>query len=192
MSDVTFTIHTKYNGQLTATSLTSDWPTVTRSETQTLRFWFNNPDVRDSLVIEDGESHTIPSGESETYRRLVIEDGGSLTVDGDLTIEAGGLWTLLQYLDYAGAVATGEDGAHVPWYRSQLDSRADVGSLVLGIEPSSDIEDRSVTGLWGVVTGGRDVRNSTLTNWQLELEVFVLAEYREHSDRAAMESAHKE
>lgn len=187
MPQTTWTIHERTD-TFTADALTADWPTVTRGETVTLRFWFDSDNTDDTLLVEDGESYTVGAGDTETYQRVIVEDGGTLTVNGTLNATEDGLFRLLQYLDWAGAVATGQGENHVPWYRDQLPGGY-VPTLALGFEPHGDLQERSVTGLWGVVVGGSDERNAPLTNWQVELDVFVLAEFREYSDHSAVEAA---
>ena len=195
MADTTWTITTKSNGDITADALTADWPTVTRGSQARLRLWFDNPDSEGSLIVEDGESVTVSS--DTTVRRVRVEDNGTLTVaDGvTLTVDEGGLYSLLQYLDYADAAAYGADTIdHRPWFREQLPTKAsqsptNITSLILAFEPNGELKDRSVTGLWGLVTGGTDARNATLTNWQIELDVFVLAEREEYATHSDIESA---
>lgn len=188
MTTPTWTVETKTNGTVTADAITSDWPTLTRGEQQTVRFWFDNPDGNGELVVEDGETTTVPAGSTETVRHVRVEDGGTFTVDGTLNVTEGGLFTLRKYLDWADAAGYGQGVNNVPWFRNQLPTGAGVESLVLGMKPNSDLRDRSVNGLWGLVTGGRDARNNTLTNWQLELTCFVLADWDAYDSHAAVES----
>lgn len=191
MTATDWTITTKSNGDITAEALTADWPTVTRGSRARLRLWFDNPDSEGSLIVESGESHTVPSGTTETYRRIRLEDTATVTLEDNANLrqEPGGAYTLLQYLDYADAAAYGTGINNQPWFHNQLPaSYGDVQSLVLAFEPNGDLKDRSVTGLWGIVTGGSDARNATLTNWQIELDVFVLAERDEYATHSDIES----
>ena len=109
MPSTEWTVTTKSNGTITADALTADWPTVTRGSQARLRLWFDNPDSEGSLIVEDGESVTVSS--DTTVRRVRVEDNGTLTVaDGTtLTVDTGGLYSLLQYLDYADAAASGAE-----------------------------------------------------------------------------------
>lgn len=181
-----WTIHRKSGENITPDALTADWPTATRGQTMTMRYWFDADDTEEILYVPAGSSETIASGETVTRQEAIID--GTLTVDGTLNITSDGLWTLLQFLDYANAAAYGLSVDSVPWYRDQLPGRADVSSLVLGFEPDESLIDRTISGLWGLVVGGRDLRNSAITNWQLELEVFVLGEWLDYADHSEIEN----
>jgi hypothetical protein len=94
-----------------------------------------------------------------------------------------------QFLDWAGANATGTAVNSVPWYREQLPPRADIDSTLVALVPSADLQDGNrVRGVWGVITGGEDGTLPSLTGYEVTFEVFVLAEYDEYADRAAVKS----
>lgn len=195
MPDTSWTITTKRHGDLTADAITADWPTATRGSTVLLQLWFDEAGSTDAqpLIVEDGESYTVATAETRPYVRTA--GSGTITVNAPLTIDptAGGLYQLLQYLDYADAAAYGESQSHRPWYHEQLPTAAkrdptNIESIVLGFNPPEFQRQRGIPGLWGLVVGGADRRNSALTNWQLELEIFVLAERHEYTDHTDLES----
>jgi len=95
---------------------------------------------------------------------------------------------MLEYLDFADAADYGLTEANVPWYREQLPARADVDSLVVQLEPSSDLSSYDVPGFWGLVVGGDDSRETTLSQERLVLELFVLADAGQYTDHADIES----
>jgi len=94
-----------------------------------------------------------------------------------------------ELLDYAGAVATGTSMRGVPRYRSQVPARADVTEQLVGLVPSSELQSRfNVRGVWGIVDGGGDTTLPTVTGRAISFEVFVLAEYADYDDRAAVKA----
>jgi len=97
-----------------------------------------------------------------------------------------------QYADYAGAFVLhrGVDGD--VRYTSRLPTSADVDSLLLGIEPNSDLKNRDVTGVWGVVDSGSDERDNALANYEYAIDLTVLAEFAKYADHASALSALEE
>lgn len=204
MTDTTWEIVTRGHGTLTVSAITSDWPTLRRGSTQPIRLWFENPgsNTVNPLVVGDGETHTVTGDETYTYAQT--QGTGQINVTtGTLTLtgRTDAYELLAQYLDYAGAAVTGLSQSNVPWYVDQLPAKAKtsfaegghtaIRSLAMGFNPSSDIQDRNVDGFWGVVVGGADVRNAPLTNYQLEFEVFVLAEFDEYDSHGEMADNHE-
>lgn len=167
MPNINWTVHTASNTTIEPEAITGDWADLTRGRRTRFRFWFD-ADTSVSTTATYGTSvygDTVYGNVSQTLEDQYTE------------------WLTLQdYLDYADAAAYGTGINHRPWYHEQLPADATVGSLVVGIEPTQDLDDRGVTGVWGLITGGDDRRNSTLTNWLIELELFVLAEYGDFAD----------
>jgi len=90
--------------------------------------------------------------------------------------------------DYAGQYAPIPSVNGVQNYLSQLPSRATVNSLLVGIEPDSDLQNQGINGVWGLVDRGADERNQPLSNHAYTLEVRVLSEYSEYADHNAVQS----
>jgi len=86
---------------------------------------------------------------------------------------------LVNYHDFAGATDAGVDDKQVPYYRESVPSRADISSLVIGIEPNGDIA--PAAGVWGVVTGGGERSRLFGDSARVELDILVLGEYAELS-----------
>lgn len=95
--------------------------------------------------------------------------------------------TLREYLDYAHAVVTnvGLDGT--PTYR---ELHTDTHDLLLSFEPTGTDQPTDATGWWGVLVGGQD-RSTLVGDRLLDFQIFVLAEFSEHADRSAAETAHE-
>jgi hypothetical protein len=84
---------------------------------------------------------------------------------------------LVNYHDFAGATDVGVDDKQVPYYRESVPARADVSSLLIGVEPNGDIA--PATGVWAIVEGGGEVSRLFGDMAVVELEAVVLAEYPE-------------
>lgn len=178
----TWKIHTKSDGIHYATALTGDWPTVTVGREVSLRFrTVDTP----TLVVESGETHTVPAGEVEIYDETIVRDGGTLNENGTL-VRTGGE-NFRPWLEYAGAAARGVNEDMVPYYREGLPGRARVDSHVLGFEPDTELRKAVVPGFWGLLTGGGDRTNPTFTNREVEFLVFVLGRFRDWT-RSEIES----
>jgi hypothetical protein len=191
MANTTFDIITKSNGTITAAGQTNEWGTIDLGSRQTFRFYFDNPTTRGSIVAHGGETKTV--GEDTTVNRIIAEDGGEILIEDGVTVtqERSGLWLLMQYVKWSNKVATGEtlDDRLATFYRSHIPSTGvPIASPVVGIRPASDIRDFTIPGFWGAVIGGSDLRNSTLTNWQAEIDLFVLAEYNDYANHTKLEA----
>jgi len=95
---------------------------------------------------------------------------------------------MLEYLDWADAADYGLTEVNVPWYREQLPARAAVDSLVVQLEPSTELSSYDVPGFWGLVTGGDDSRETTLSQERLVLELVVLADADQYTDHTDIEN----
>lgn len=96
--------------------------------------------------------------------------------------------TLREYLDFVHTPSTTTSLSGTAYYRP---NHTDPESLLMSFDPSGSSIPASVTGLWGVLVGGSDETDHTLSNNQISLQVFVLAELAEYADRTAVETAHK-
>ena len=125
-------------------------------------------------VVSD--PYTLTRGESVSLNFNFPNIDGQTT--GTITGIAG--WERLQrHTDFAGTFSVNETLTGKPTYNERLPSSADVTSLVVGIEPSTDLQNNNVTGIWGIVESGSDNRNNPLTRYNFEISVTMLAEYGE-------------
>lgn len=197
--DTAWTVYTT-DGQFTVDALhaAQPWPTIRQGETSTFTCWFEEDDVATAgLHVNSGDTHTIPSGASESWAEATVEADGTLTQQSGSTLTIVGSTTqadrypnfqgLKPYLDFADAAAYGLDVNNRPWYHEQLPATASVDSLVLGFEPNTELREQTVDGVWGLVTHGEDERNLPLSNWWLTIDVFVLGRFEAFSDRTAVE-----
>jgi len=137
----------------------------------------NASDITAGANIADGPP-TITRGQTASVKFLFQPETTSTTAYG----------AMLDYLDFADAADYGLTEANIPWYREQVPSRADVDSLVVQIEPSSDLSSLDVPGFWGLVTGGEDSRETSVSHEQLVLELYVLADAAQYADHTAIEN----
>jgi len=86
---------------------------------------------------------------------------------------------LVNYHDFAGATDVSVDDQRVPYYRESVPSRADITSLLVGVEPNGTIAGGA--GVWGIVSGGGERSRLFADMAVVELEIVVLAEYSEHT-----------
>lgn len=170
----------------------------TRGDTATLEIEF--PQEFD-LTVESGTTITIPSGESRAYgditvngtlisngalfaNSITVNDGGLYQSDGDDTIEENLVqdYTLFQTLaEFAGKYETEESQNATVKYREFIDTTA-INSLVIGVEPSSNLQTKNITGIWGLLNDVSDARNQSLSTTRLTLEVDILAAFDEYSE----------
>lgn len=197
--DTTITIHTSTNRSVLEADGVSSSPAesnrVRRGATASYRF--RNPTTR--LTVEGGETATISGGETERIDFVEVRSGGTLIIDGTLTCErlvVDGTVTVNGTLDVSGPPPT--DLEFLRGYRefagqAQLISTLNstqkfsesigdaLDTLVIGIEPSDDLQFSDIPGVWGVVEGISDGRNQPLTNNTVEIEVSILAPYSKYN-----------
>lgn len=191
-SDVSFTIHasTETLTAISALNSPSEINNLTRGDTATFTFRFAGDSLTaESLVVETNDTHTVATNTTEIYTQTDVKENGQLNVqeNGTLNVTGGdNRDTLQEYADHAGAFASQTTLNNTQLYREQIPTNADIGSIVLGIEPSTTLQNDDIEGIWGIVTGGSDMRNQALSNDQFQIELRVLAEYSEYADHTAI------
>lgn len=93
---------------------------------------------------------------------------------------------LIAYADYADAVNYDINRQRLASYREHVPSRAPVNSLVVGLEPADDLRDQGIVGVWGLVVAGDAPMRRFGDRARVDLEIFVLDEYQEWDDLAAV------
>lgn len=186
MPNIFWTIHTS-EGRKYADSITAEWPNLTVGGRSTIRVHFQQNGARS---LSGSTSETVSSGSVEGDDSVDISGSASLTVNGTLHVgDEESRWSETeQYTDYAGHAANGVGLNNVPWFKEQLAADASVQSIVMGFEPSGDLKNRTVRGFWGLLVGGRDRRNNVLSQFDLELECVVLAEFDEYGSIDTLKS----
>jgi len=95
--------------------------------------------------------------------------------------------TFEDYERHAGAYSPMQVLSNDRKYREQFESPA-IDSLVWGIRPSSDLQNRNVVGVWGLVDSITNERPQSLSTNRYSVSVFVLARYSEYADHASVEA----
>jgi len=140
----------------------------------------------DDLTIEDGAKVVVESG--GVLQATTITNNGTLTGAG--TTLTGSPFALLQeYGEYAGAYATVDLLNNQLKYREQLPASAPRQSLVVGIRPATDLRNRDVPAVWGLVDDVRDAREPVLAERRIEITVRILAPFADYTDLDAVETA---
>ena len=148
-----------------------------------------------NLLFFEGGRYDAPRG--MVYGGPASGDAGGL-YGGPTVLDHGGTYGTVggysgvgryeqarEFLDYAGTVRTGTSLDGTPYYRESAGQS--VESHVLAFEPVADVP--GLNGFWGVVEGGSDPSSDPPAMYELEFEVFVLAERDEFESRSAVASA---
>lgn len=106
----------------------------------------------------------------------------------NINIDTSSFSLVQDYIEYAGSYSTISSLNGKVYYRENVPDLADVDSIVLGIEPNTDINSKDVFGIWGILDSATDNRPRALTTNQMGLNVFVLAQYSDFADHTALES----
>jgi len=158
-------------------------------------------------TIPSGETLTIASGETLTFGLVVIE--GTLTVEGTLrceeiqnngTLNNNGTIDIDEkykfeyneirtYAEFASNFTITETQNKTQKYTENLPSTISINTLLLGIEPLTDLQDGEIRGFWGLVNNVIDFRNQALSNGpRIRVEIQVLAPYSEFNDHTDVQN----
>lgn len=187
MPGTSFEIRTRDNGTVTAQYATndpSDLNNATHGETVTFEF-----EVFGGLLVESGVTETIT-----TYREVEQSNvtGGTVNVSGgtlNVTGTSDAFRTLQQFDIHAGSYSILETLNNEQRYRLQIPSSAEVGTLLVKITPTQDLQEKSIYGVYGLVDNVSDARNQPLTTNRLRMELTVLARGDEYSTLTDAETA---
>jgi len=204
MTSTVYTIETKGNGLLAA-RFNSETPNIsTRGETVSFEFWatdgtknltvsgsvtIDSVEFYDSVTVESGATLTITSNGKLLTGSLT--SNGTIDNDGIIINDLGinnSFEDLVEYGDYAGKFSTTETLNGKQKYREFIPSDANVDSLLVGIEPNNELENKNVPPIWGVVESVSDPRNPALNTKNYQMTVRILAEKSEYSDHSTAET----
>lgn len=205
MVDVSWTVHTSDTTQIIADGVLVDPDqnnTITRGETA--EYVFTN--VAKTLTVGVGTTYTIAVGETERYDFVVVN--GTLEINGTLecdeidvngTVTGSGtldvndqyafeLADVEPYSTYAGKFSITETLGSQQRYNELLPSNATIDTLLVGVEPTQRLQDKTINGYWGLIENISDNRNRPLSNSRIGLEMTVLAPYDEYADHTAVQN----
>jgi hypothetical protein len=161
------------------------------------------------LSIDTGDTYTVVSGDTERYDLVTVS--GTLEIEANATLQAdkldinGGLVTgpgklevneqfafeladVEQYSTYAGKYSISETLGSQQTYNELLPDTATINSLLVSVEPSSDLQNKTVNGYWGLINNITDSRNRPLSNKQVTMDIAILAPFDEYSDRTSVQT----
>jgi len=158
-------------------------------------------------TIAGGDTFTVGGDEIKRYNNftvdgtLEINNGGVVIVNGTLdnngTIDNDGTLKtantnagdLKDHDRHGGSFSTVDVLSNTIKYRENIpDSPTNISALVIGIEPSGDLMDEKLSGIWGLIDSVSDTRTRALTNDSVAVDVTILGEYSEFTDVADVEN----
>lgn len=160
------------------------------------------------LVVAAGETRTVESGTIEIYNDVTVN--GDLTVNGILVVygtlnvsggsvdSSGGTINnlsqnpferVIEHDRHAGSYSLTGTLGNAQRYKERLPANPNISSLVVGLEPATQLQDKRIIGKWGLIRNITDNRTRALTNPVVSLEIDILADYPEYSDVADVQSA---
>jgi len=175
----------------------------TRGETATFDLLIED---LETLSVANGDTYTVESGQTEVYGSVDVD--GTLTINGTLvvrgtfdndgTVDNNGTLRvlgsvnrfrdLLAYDRHAGSYTFTATLNNTQKFKQRLPTSPNISSLVIGLEPSNDLETRNVAGKWGLIRNVTDSRTRALTNPVITLEIDILADYSEYSDITSVQN----
>lgn len=197
MSNVWYRIHLNGENPLYATHVANSPADVNRQQRGDRSTFSFNVGYLEDLSIGSGSTYTIPSGHVEVYDNVTNDgtidiDGrlvfyGTFTNNGTIDDSDGALESraeerpnLIDYSQHAGSFSTTTSLNNTVRFREQFPSDAAINSLVVGIEPSTDLQNRNISGVWGLINGIQDDRNSALSNNRYIVDVTILSEFADY------------
>jgi hypothetical protein len=120
-----------------------------------------------------------------------VDNNGTITGSGTLKVNekfAFELADVEQYSTYAGKYSLNETLGSAQKYTELLPDTAGIDSLLVSVEPSSTLQDKTINGYWGLIENITDTRNRPLSNNQVDMTIQILAPKDEYSDRTAVQS----
>lgn len=151
----------------------------------------------------------VPSGETltvyGTFETQALTVNGTVTGDGDVNIQdfdrpptngvvdvnekyAIGLDDAQAYGPYTGDYTISETQLSTQKYHERITPDANIDTLLVGVEPDTDLQQKNIRGYWGLIDNITDNRTQALSNVRVTLSIDVLAPYDEYSDHTAVQN----
>jgi hypothetical protein len=152
------------------------------------------------VIVPSGETLEI-DGVLET-QDIVID--GTVTGEGELKVTddgrppstgvldvnekyAFGLDDVNKYSPYTNDYTITETLNSTQKYIERVDPTAPIDTLLVGIEPDTELSDNEIRGYWGLLRNVTDERNTALSNSRVTLEIDVLAPFENYADHTAVQ-----
>ncbi|MCU4744492.1 hypothetical protein [Natronoglomus mannanivorans] len=144
-------------------------------------------DISWQIETDTSGTITVPGAVGDSYPSLSVGDDVTITfLAGALTSED--VDTLREFVRYTNDSTsnTGLDIRGTPWYHESIHPQSDFTSQLVRLEPGGSLSE--IDSWWCLITGGVFSTNSVGNNPQIGLELFVIAEYSDYSERKFVES----
>jgi len=132
----------------------------------------------DTVIIANRNTLTVTG---ELYARE-ITNNGILNNDGGVVTLQDAFSDLRDYEQFAGKYVLSETLNSTQRYKERLPTTAPISSLLVGIQPAQELQDRDLPAIWGLINNVDDSRPQPLTVNRLVLDVDVLATTDDYSD----------
>jgi len=160
----------------------------------------------DGQVNVNTQTYTIPSGETEFYDTLIINDGAEVEVNGILVTNEiinngildnnGAIYNtgvtpldlLLSFDEFAGKFTVNETLGSKQSYSEFIPTDLFIESLLIKIQPNDELEAKRVRGVWGLIENVTDSRNNPLTINRWTIDVTILARFEQYTNHSAVEA----
>lgn len=157
------------------------------------------------LTVASGETLTIDLGETQRHTRVTIEDNATLVVNGTLqcdelvvqgtldnngTVEVSDKYDfeyaeIEPYATFAGKYSLQETRDTTQKIFSNVPDDASIDTLIVGVEPSQELQNGDIRPYWCAVDNVTDSRNTALSDGpRITIELTMLARFSEYSDFA--------
>jgi hypothetical protein len=134
------------------------------------------------------ETNTLSANHVQTDPSNTNNRTRGSTATFDLSVTESTLDTLLAYDRHAGSYALQGTNKNTQRYKERLPSGANINSLVIGLEPDTELQNDDIVGKWGLISDVADSRSQALTNPVATIEIDVLADYSEYADVTAVQN----
>ncbi len=135
--------------------------------------------VTQNLTVESG-NELIINGTLIVHGTVNTEENATIdTQDGTLNILSIGdpQNALLDYDRHAGSYTLSNTLNNTQRYKERLPNSPNVSTLVVGLEPATELQNDEIAGKWGLISNVTDSRTRALTNPLVTLEIDILGDF---------------
>jgi len=133
--------------------------------------------VIDGTVTGEGELKVIDDGRPNTTGVLDVNEKYAIGLDD-----------VQDYTPYTGDYTISETLVSTQKYVENLSSDAQINTLLVGVEPDTNLSDEEIRGYWGLIQNITDDRTQALSNTRVTLDIDVLAPFENYADHTAVQN----
>lgn len=197
-----YKIHTKTQGTIVGELNLANPNAQVVGQTDRYTIWLPS-NFGDKTFSSD---YTVESGDVEEYDNITVNNGTTLTINGTLqcnnvtnngTIIVNGelivfdgdsISNLLKYGEWANKYDTKTMIDGTLKYSDRIPDSEDLESLVVGVEPATELQNQDVEGTWGLVDSITDERDAVLNTNRITISMTNLGEFADYSDVNTVET----